>query len=131
MGSYDYVHTGLRCGQVKCWGKGFAEITPGDGVVLHRQLDAGEFASMLGGSNLSEHFLAVSGHPVDDLRDYQVACGDGEFLVVRGGVFVAVATAEDSQLLVIGNDGRPFDPATPRCAHLGRPDGCEVCSSLP
>ena len=35
MGLYDSIHTGTRCGQVKCLGKCVSDVVPGDHRVLH------------------------------------------------------------------------------------------------
>lgn len=128
MGSYDYVHGGTRCGQVKCWGKGFGEVTPGDPVVLHAQVTQAEFAAAQGGSSLSAHYLAISGRPDLGPVNYQVPCSDGSAIIVRDGCFIGFADEQSPDLPRYGNDGRPFDGS--RTAFAGPPGDCEVCSQL-
>jgi len=128
MGSYDYVHGGRHCAQVKCWGKGFREITPGDPVVLHVQVDQGEFATAEGGSSIPPDELFISGKPDLGPVDYQVPCNDGSVIIVRDGCFAGFEAHLSGDLPRYGNDGRPFDGSRPAWAE---PSGdCEVCVQL-
>lgn len=109
MGSYDYITNGSLCGQVKCWGKGYSQYNPGCRVLLHRQLSESELAG-------------ASTH-------YQVPCSNGMYLIVVDSIFTAISPDADPDLPMLGNDGRPFDPAQPRTAWLEMHDAgsCPSC----
>lgn len=122
MGSYDTIHTGDRCGQVKCFGKGLGDYHLGDTVALvHPPQDAASYEAWLAGEDRPEQ--------LDERRDFQIAMGEGGWLVVRDGL---IASWED--LPVVGLDqldtlGRPFDPA--RRAEWGSdPAACPHCARL-
>lgn len=75
MGSYDEVHTGYRCGQVKALGKGFRRLVPGQAVILQPCVMTSEQHDQFGPE--------MPARP--EVRDFDVQMAL-EFLHVRDGV---------------------------------------------
>lgn len=111
---FDSVHDGVRCGQVKCWGKSLSDYAPGMAVTLHVALDQAEAIKLAeavesdaaAGPHDPRWTLLYDGRP-SDAGDYQVLCEDGSALVVEGGVFTAWAPAPRVDLKSVDNRGRP------------------------
>lgn len=146
MGLFDSLHTGDRCGQVKCLGKRLADIVPGDEVVLHRIATPEELAE-LGGvpdgpgadadwdefSEWSNHPAVVGaydGNPRPE-RSWQVPMSDGSFAVFDDGRFVGFADDLRDGVLVVDNAGRDVTSLEEaRTGWMSPPGRCEVCAQL-
>lgn len=119
MGTFDTLHTGERCGQFKCFGKGMRNLRLGDRVTRYEALVGTELHAVallvddLRAAGPSEHpgpeFDAAFGRLIDgdarDTADFQVATSRG-FVTVIDHVIVAWDDVARADLLLVDNHGR-------------------------
>ena len=139
MGLYDSIHTGKRCGQVKCLGKGTGNLVPGSVAVLYRS--ANEAALGEGPADLtveaSESFsaedLAFTFGIPQTTPSWQIAMTDGYTRFVDG-VFLSWETEPDPDLPIVASDGctPKADGTSWRGASLDAADveECGYCAAL-
>lgn len=147
MGMYDSLHTGDRCGQVKCLGKSLSDFVPGDEVTLRRIPDAAELAELgeeppaPGAGASTEEFSAWAEHPYTKAvydgvprpeRSWQIPMSDGSYAFFDGGRFVGFVTDGPRRgVPVVDRWGRDLAAgATAGHGTLRSPEGCEVCATV-
>lgn len=130
MGMFDSLHTGDRCGQVKCLSNSLADFVPGDEVTLYRRLDGADHAARAASlaatrpdlEDTAGHRAWVSAHreeldllsigEAQPLRDFQIAMSEGGFAQFADGRFLSW-TDETSDSPYVNRFGRPCSPTSP------------------
>jgi hypothetical protein len=149
MGLYDSIHTGERCGQVKCLGKNVSDVVPGDHRTLHvipqgeraEELKAELRAFIAAGASeydpTSPTWLLFNGEP-SDATSWQIKTRFG-YIKFIDGAFTSWDTDPTSDLLVVDNYGAPLDDTgldVNDTSHnlgweeWGNLDGCIICHQL-
>jgi hypothetical protein len=143
MGRYDAVHTGSRCGQVKCLGKGFHDLVIGDTAVLHvipygtHAQDlfaaAADFTEAGGkGYDPENPIWRLYDGEVSDLTSWQIKTQTG-YIKFIDGVFTSWDDVPTDGVVVVENGGRDIDVATAIVGDdvrlgWGLPSDVEECS---
>jgi hypothetical protein len=149
MGLFDEIHTGERCGQVKCLGKGMGELVIGDSAVLYAlpwgeheaEVEAELAAFVAGGRGEYDAGSPIGkfmwGEP-SDVTSWQIETQTG-YITFIDGVFTSWDDEPNSELLLVDNGGVPIGAAPERLGHDGKYLGwglpsnleeCEVCAAL-
>jgi hypothetical protein len=145
MGTYDDIHGGKYCGQVKCLGKALRQIVPGMEVELY------VFAAGLREDEILEElelYVERGGNAYDaqspqhllfdgersEIANWQIRMDIG-FCVFMENRFIKWSDTPEEGLMVVGNAGREgVDPDSalfltrPGCGALA--GDCPICAQL-
>lgn len=142
---YDTLHTGDRCGQLKCLGKRLRNLVPGDEAALRRSVTDAELAEigepdMPGIDATPEELAAWSDHPYTRAvydgyerpeTSWQVPMSDGSFALFEDGCFVGfIDDGPRAGVVIVDNSGHDVavaDIDSSRHGWVSEPGRCDVC----
>ena len=133
MGAFDLVHTGDRCGIVKCLGREMRDIFPGDSVVLHLDVfctrSASEIEELVRAGQLGTRPESQLAGLASSLTTFDICTQRGS-IHVTDGILQGWDDFQDDRVPVFDYNGRSGGHINWWPASSLDPTDCPFCDSI-